>query len=183
MHLGAIVDESPDYIKDVSFSAIDNYGIATLSLVGVKYNRQEIKEIKNYLGMGETGSINISDFGSINLNGSEIWINFSDGFSKNISSDNLPVITVSSNNSSVTLCVTEKTSTNFKVKASAVVSNLSIDWIAMTKIKTNNTNTQKKTLGIITPTLYEQLYVPESTKNLLINYYKNLKLTPASANK
>lgn len=180
MHLGAIVDESPDYIKDESFSAIDNYGIATLSLVGVKYNRQEIKEIKNYLGMEGAGSANISDFGSVKLNNSEIWINFSDGFAKNISSDNLPVITVTSNNSSVTLCVIEKTTTGFKVKASSTVSNLSIDWIAMTKVKTNNPITQK-TLGAISPSLYEQLYVPESTKNFLMNYYKNIKSTPTPA--
>lgn len=175
MHLGVIADESPDYILGTTFETVDLYGVATLALAGVKHNRKEIQEIKNYLGTGK--NVTASDFGSASLNGSEIWIKFSADFMKNISADNLPVITLTSNNASITLSVTEKTPEGFKVTASAAVSNLSIDWIAMTKAATTGAMNER-TNSSVSPFLYNQLHLSPSVKNAQLDFYKSLKLSP-----
>jgi hypothetical protein len=180
MHLGVIVDESPDYILGASFDKVDLYGLEAMTLAGVKNNRKEIKEIKNYLGMGQTA--NVSDFGSITVNGSEMQVNFSDDFAKKITSENLPVVTVTSNNPFVTLSVTEKTSRGFKVVASAAVSNLSIDWIAMAKVKTENSFESAKTNSSqISPFLMERLRVPDATKSMILNNINSTPLSPTAS--
>ncbi len=45
-HLGVIIDESPDYILGVDKKTVDIYALSTLSLAGVKYNRNEIQKLK-----------------------------------------------------------------------------------------------------------------------------------------
>lgn len=177
MHLGAILDESPDYIKDEAFSAIDNYGIATLALVGVKYNRGEIKEIKQVLGLGK--NITVSDFGSSSLSGTELRIDFSEEFSKKINSGVIPVVAVTSSDPAVTLSVTEKTSTGFKIVSSKPVQTLAFDWIAMAKIQLDSQINTEDKFNSISPDLKNKLVVPEHTKQLLIDYYKNAKPTPS----
>jgi hypothetical protein len=174
MHLGVITDESPDYIQDPTFAGIEPYAIATLSLVGVKYNRKEIQEIKDVLEIGK--SITASDFGTSAMEGFEMWVDFSDEFSDKLTPDNLPVITVTANNLSATIIVTEKTPKGFKVKASRDISNLKFDWMAMAKVKTKASFLSRKDSSISID-LLQQLKVPESTKQTLIEYYKNLKPT------
>jgi len=51
--LGIMVAEAPHYIQDAAFSGIDIYSLATLALVGVKYLRGEIQEIRKELGLPE----------------------------------------------------------------------------------------------------------------------------------
>ncbi len=36
MHIGLILDETPDYIQDQAFSGVDVYALASLGLAGVK---------------------------------------------------------------------------------------------------------------------------------------------------
>ena len=123
-------------------------------------------------------SINVSDFGNASVNGSETWVNFSEEFSKKLNNGSLPVITVTSNNSSVTLSVTEKTSKGFKVVSSTAVSNLSIDWIAMAKVKTESSfDPAKSSVSNISPFLMDRLRVPESTKSMIINNFNTIPAT------
>lgn len=130
-HLGMMVDETPDYLQDESFTAIDLYAAATLGVVGAKSNRAEIKEIKQALGM-EGGSVNLSDFGSLTLNGETTVVKFSEGFSKQLGA-NVPVVTLTSGDASVVLSITHKSSEGFTIRASKAVSGLGVDWIAMGK--------------------------------------------------
>lgn len=165
MHLGAIVDESPDYIKDQTFSGIDNYGMATLAMAGVKYNRAEIKKLQK----------TVSDFGSSQLNTEELYVDFSEEFANKIAlNSTIPVVTITSNNPAVVLSVRKKTNKGFYVVASKSVTGLSFDWIAMAKVAN-----AEATENAIPAHLKDQLNVPESTKNMLFEYYKKLNPTPS----
>jgi hypothetical protein len=47
MHLGVILDESPDYVQDNEFSGIDIYALSTFALVGAKYSIEKIDSLEN----------------------------------------------------------------------------------------------------------------------------------------
>ena len=153
--LGLIADESPDYILDEGFSGVDAYGLATLNLIGIQHNINEIEKLKN-------ASRVVQDFGSAKLNTQELWIYFNEDFN-----DQIPVVTLTSNNSSVILSVSEKTSKGFRVIASEANNDLSLDWIAIAKI--NNQNTSQN--NSIESSLMNKLEVPVQTKNQIIKYY------------
>ncbi|MEI6767051.1 MAG: hypothetical protein WCM76_15575, partial [Bacteroidota bacterium] len=74
-----------------------------------------------------------TDYGSASINGSEIWIDFSNDFSSAISGSNAAVITITPNNPGVTLYVSDKTSGGFRVKSTTGNISCSFDWIAMGK--------------------------------------------------
>jgi hypothetical protein len=92
MHLGVIADESPDYILGGDYDKVNIYGIATLTLVGVKQNRKEIKEIKEYINSGKSRVI--QDFGTVEMIGNEVWVNFSEEFKQELINSNVPIITL-----------------------------------------------------------------------------------------
>jgi hypothetical protein len=173
MHLGVMIDDAPDYIKDESFSAIDIYGIATLSLAGVQYNRNEIKEIKKHLGIEK--HISVNDFGTAIINGREIWIKYSEDFLSKIAGV-VPVVVLTSSDPHISLAVTEKKSDGFRVTTSAHASNLHFDWMAIAKIPVDapHFDASGQTLE---SGLYDKLRVPNATKSMLIDYYKNLRPT------
>ncbi len=133
MHLGVILDEAPDYIQDNAFSGVDIYALSTLSLAGVKYNREEIKEIKETLGMN-TNSKSINDFGSYELTGNEVWVNFNEDFSMQLNAV-IPVVTVTPNKEGIILSVVEKNSKGFRVNAQGNISSASFDYVAMAKVQ------------------------------------------------
>jgi len=183
MHLGVIADESPDYILGQTYDKVNIYGIATLSLAGVKQNRKEIKEIKDFLNLN-SDNITIQDFGTQIINGSEIWVEFSVDFSQKLTVSNIPVITVTSSNSLVQLSVVEKSQKGFKVKTNIPVSDLTFDWIAITKIKVGTLKSQNESYSSQIPlSLYERLRIPESTKTKMIEFYKNLKINTKTTKK
>lgn len=177
MHLGVIIDESPDYILDQSFSGVDLYAISTLALAGVKYNRNEIKEIKELLG--KVSVLTISDFGSMVLDGSEVLVRFSDEFiSKFSSSDNMPSITVTPTNANASLYITEITKEGFKVKNGMNTNgSLTFNWIAMAKVNTPVANENKNSNEKISAELLQQIKVPANIKSSTNTYFMNLKPT------
>lgn len=155
MHLGTILEESPDFLKDAGFSGIDNYAVATLALAGVKINSNEIKEL----------SKNISDFGSVSITQNNIHVEFNDDFKKQLG-NTIPVITVSSNVVSDVI-IQSKSNSGFTVKISGEIpAHAYFDWIAMAK-KTNS-----ETISDIDPDLKKNLEVDEATKNQLKELYK-----------
>jgi hypothetical protein len=161
LHLGVILDESPDYIQDNAFSGIDIYALATMTLVGVKYNNEEIKKLKS----------TISDFGSMKLVTHEIWVDFSEDFSNQLSENMLPAITITSNNPLVTISITQKTIKGFKVEVSENQPDLSFDWIAMAKIESAEKKISDDELHLLKQE--NNMIVTENEKYLFKNWLDN----------
>jgi hypothetical protein len=159
--IGLIADESPDYLLDESFSGVDIYGLATLSLVGAQYAIKKVEKIEN------ESNKTVTDFGTYSLseNKTTVWIDFSEEFY-----GNKPVIALTSNNPNVNISVTEKNSEGFRVQVSEYVQNLSFDWIAISKV--NNKNNEFNHLN---NDVLQKLLVPESTKSKILDFYSNFK--------
>jgi hypothetical protein len=153
MHLGVIVDESPDYIQDNAFSGIDIYALATMTLVGVKYNYEELEYIKT----------TITDFGSVQINGKEIKINFNEEFRAKLNENDMPVITITPYAPNVDLYIAYKDSEGFIVKSENDVS-INFDWIAIAKINSSNSTDDNKNID---NKLLEQLVIPDSKKGTI----------------
>lgn len=175
MRLGVITDEAPDYITDATNSKVSLYGVATMSLVGVKHNRAKIKHIEAQLE-----SQKISDFGSVNLNGNEFEVLFDTNFSSNLNGN--AVVTVTSNNPEINVSISRKTSKGFVIVTSEQVTNLSVDWIAMGKSITPSNNSINSSEYIIDSNLRSQLEIPESEKQRIINFQKNNMPTRSLSN-
>lgn len=152
MHLGVILDETPDYIQDNAFSGIDVYAIATLSLAGVKYNRAEIQKLKE----------KISDFGIVKMESNETWVSFDDDFTSKLKSNDLPTVVLTTNSADAKVYISEQDNSGFKIQVADGTDNLIINWIAMAKVsaETSKTNFENE----ISPELYKQLVVPEDIK-------------------
>jgi hypothetical protein len=161
-HLGVIVDESPDVIKDAAFSGVDIYALGALALTGVKHNREEIKNLK---------SANVNDFGSVILNGNQVEISFSDEFVNSMDENGTPVVTVTPiSESDLTLTIISKTSNGFIVKCSEEVSNLNIDWIAFAKPKLEPVQ-QLKGFSDLNSNLINKLEISDETKAKMKEYH------------
>lgn len=154
--LGLIADESPDYILDEGFSGVDTYALATLNLIGIQHNMNEIEKIKN-------SNVVIQDFGTNKLNTLELWVSFTEDFNNQI-----PIITLTGNKSYINLSIIEKTPTGFRVKASQLDNQLSFDWIAVAKVNNKNINQRE---SIIPNNIKDKLEVPQEIKNQIINFY------------
>lgn len=163
MHLGVILDESPDYIQDNAFSGIDIYALATMTLVGVKNNRAEIKEIKEQIGMSD-GQVEVHDFGVSSINGKKVVITFNKDFKGSV-----PVVTVTPNSLNVSLAVTEISSSSFTVESSQELTNVSINWIALGYTKTE---ISAKTTEPVSDELMKSLKVDQSIKDKIDQYWK-----------
>jgi len=164
--MGLIVDETPDFLLDEGFSGVDIYGVASLSLAGVQHNMREIEEIK------ETKTI--QDFGSVAFTGTEIWVDFAENFDGQI-----PVVTITSNNPSVVISVSEKTTSGFKVIVSKTAPGLQFDWIAMAKKSVN----KQANGGGLSSEMKDKFEVPSATKEVIKDFYKDFKSTISPTNK
>ena len=160
LELGLKIDELPDYLLDNSFSMISISGLATLSLAGVKYNHTEIQKLKQ----------TISDFGIVEMNSNEKWVNFNDDFSSKLSDNNTPTVTLTANKPDVTLYISEQTNKGFKIVVEGNPENLKINWIAMAKVDAQNeqSNFQQK----ISPEIYQKLRVPQKIKEKAIKIHQ-----------
>ncbi|MCW3127288.1 MAG: hypothetical protein JWO03_2946 [Bacteroidetes bacterium] len=169
MHLGVILDESPDYLQDQAFSGIDIYAMATLGVAGVKYNREEIKQLKEAVGISKN-KMTISDFGSEVSTGAETWVMLSDEFMSKNKGAVIPVVTVTSTIPGVSLSVTETKADRFKVVRSGDAPAAAFNWIAMAKVDLKqDTKTEDQTLS---PALASQLKVDESKKAAMREFWK-----------
>ncbi|HKK69433.1 MAG TPA: hypothetical protein VJ946_14515, partial [Bacteroidales bacterium] len=149
MHMGIILDEAPDYLQDNAFSGIDIYALSTLTLAGVQENRKDIKEITK----------KVSDFGMVNPESQEMWIEFDDSFSGKLNLNAKPVVTATPNQQGVSVSVKDQTRNGFMlVTDKPDAQNLMINWVAMAKTKVNETQ------PAVDPALERQLDVPETVK-------------------
>ena len=161
MRLGLILDESPDYIQDHAFSAIDGYALATLAAAAAKYNREDIKRLKN--GQGST---KISDFGSNTLNGETAWVAFDSEFAAQLANGEIPVVTITPNELGAEMAVIEKTNQGFRVRKVGT-NPLNFDWMAMAKVQAT-----PKTDKTIPTEMMSQIVVDESKKTQIRAYYE-----------
>jgi len=161
MHFGIMLEDAPDYIQDNKFSGIETYSLASLSLAGVKYNREEIKKIN------ET----ISDFGVIQLSSTQLWVSFNDEFSEKLSADNIPAVTITTNSPNTNVYISKQTNKGFNIVVEGNDSNLMINWMAMAKVDNDQDSDNFK--NSISPGLYNQLNVSESIKDRARNSGKN----------
>jgi len=169
-HLGVIVDESPDVIKDVAFSGIDIYGLSVLSLNGVKHNRAEIKKLKPKTA---------NDFGTITTSNRIVKVKFSSEFSNQLENAQIPVITASTNKSDVTISIIEKTKLGFTIELSKVTENINIDWISFAKISEQTEITYKD----LDKSIINKLEITDETKEKLIEYHKRTPTKEMEPNK
>jgi hypothetical protein len=166
LHMGLILDETPDYIQSQSYNGVDIYAVATLGVAASKHNREEIKQIKQSIGLSEQ-TMTIQDFGSAQLNAKEVFISFDADFAAKLGAS-LPVVTVTSNDPSVTLSVTYKSASGFKV-VSSVAKPVTFDYIAMAKVKNTLVHAKEE----ISAETMSRIKVDQSSKDKVIQYWKD----------
>lgn len=147
MHMGFILDETPDFIQDNSFSGIDIYSLATLGITGVQINRRDIDELKEQV-------TEIFDFGTAVLNGNEIFVNYNKDFN-----GTEPIVTVTPMSAVKDYYIKSQTSTGFTL-AVEDANNFKFNWIAVAS-KPENT---KKSNNQIDANLKSQLEVDQAKK-------------------
>lgn len=163
MRLGVILDETPDYIQDKTFSHIDVYALSTLTLSGVKYLGYKVENIEK--------SVKSEDFGTINANGDGYFtVSFNDDFSD---IEAIPVVNLTLSSFDAKAIVKEKTKKSMVIE---VRSNepVSIDWTAHKKITldnvVNNYTSNVDRVGL-------KLDVPADKKAEIIDLFSKVKIT------
>lgn len=159
MHLGLILDEAPDYLKDNTLMAVDLYSVATLAVAGVKHNRAEIQELQRQLGLA--GSRKVSDFGSETMSLTEMWVPFAPEFA-DLLNGAVPVVTVTADEPGVSLSVTKKDARGFKVVTSGTRLGFHFDWIAMARVA--GKAAQEPVAASVPVSLRNQLHLPDATR-------------------
>ncbi|MDD3877539.1 MAG: hypothetical protein PHT69_13045 [Bacteroidales bacterium] len=152
-HLGLILEDTPDYLQDNTFSGIDIYALATLNLAGVKYNRSEIQHIKHQLE-----NQTLTDFGRVQMNGSSIDISFNADFISKLDENEIPVVMITPNSPNVIFYLKNQTSTGFTLEISNA-SFFEFNWVAYARAHT----TVNETVS------YETRISPEILSNIRIN--------------
>lgn len=154
--LGFMLDETPDYIQDNSFSGIDLYSLTSLSIAGVQHNRQSILNIEEKL---ETISMQINDFGVASINGNEVRVDFSKDFKGNI-----PVVSVTPNSPVANYYIKSQDENGFTLAVNGS-ENFQFNWIAMANHTVEKKSSEPK--YNINPSLMSQLRVDEAKKQHL----------------
>jgi hypothetical protein len=163
MHLGVILDESPDYIQDNAFSGIDVYSIGVLGLTAAKYNRKEIQELKANLKPEQA-------VGKGKVAATEKWIEFSAEFSRSLQGRE-PIVNITATSQNSGHYISQVTDKGFRVVGN---SPFTFNWHAMTAPTEQKEAHQEDNAGIgsgsISSSLLESLKVPESKKRLIQDF-------------
>ncbi|MBI1287558.1 MAG: hypothetical protein GC178_08250 [Flavobacteriales bacterium] len=154
-HLGLILEETPDYLQDAAFSGIDLYSLASIGIVGVKHNMEQIEAMqKGY------GTIKINDFGSSTMSSETLWVEYDSEFISQMKNGEIPTVQITPNSMNVEFAVVEKNTNGFRIKKSGNGS-LSFDWFAAVKLTVPKTNEASEK---ISPELMSNLVIPEGIK-------------------
>gem|GEM_PF-6171856 len=173
LHLGVMVDEVPDYLKDQSLTHLDLYGFTSLTFAGLKHLKKEVDEIK---GSGN-GVAKVDDFGSVVMNGVELRVVYSSEFTSKLNGAT-PVVTVTSEDPNVVIAVRAKDSRGFTLVASQSVSGLGIDWLANAKVQVA---ADSENGSAVDANLVDQLYIPADKAASITEFYKSI--TPVANDK
>ncbi|MEA3448945.1 MAG: hypothetical protein U9Q98_10960 [Bacteroidota bacterium] len=147
MHLGFILDETPDYVQDNAFSGIDLYSLASLSIAGVQANRKSIEDM-------ESQAHEVHDFGTAKLNGNQIHVDFNKDFT-----GTEPIVTVTPHSPAKDYYIQSQDENGF-VLAVEDAKTFKFNWIAMAE----KTETIEKSVIDLDPHLKSQLEIDEATK-------------------
>ena len=159
-HLGFILDETPDYIQDSEFGGVDNYALASMSMVGVKQNREDIKALKEGRGQSK-----ITDFGSTVITEETLWVDFDPEFSSQLTNGELPVVNITAHEMGAELALVEKTAKGFRVKRLGTQP-LGIEWIANAKVRSvAQVVANDASNGSVPQDIMDQLVVPQAAKD------------------
>jgi hypothetical protein len=150
MHLGFILDETPDYVQDNAFSGIDLYSLTSLSIAGVQANRKSIDKL-------EAKSKEIHDFGTAKLNGKQIRVDFTKDFT-----GTEPIVTVTPHSPAKDYYIMSQDEKGF-VLAVEEANSFRFNWIAMAE----KTESSDKSAPQIAPNLKSQLDIDEAKKSQL----------------
>ncbi|MBN2730062.1 MAG: hypothetical protein JXR53_12625 [Bacteroidales bacterium] len=158
MHMGLILDEAPDYLQDNSFSGIDIYALATLSLAGVKHLKTDIDEIKELVA--------INDFGMGQITNNEVYISYNASFTSKMNTNETPIVNITPTSPGAQYYIKSQDKNGFVLVSENGA--MSFNWTAMAHMNNEQKNNEQ-----VNQTLMDQLRVPQAKKdhihNLLFN--------------
>ncbi len=128
-HLGLILEDTPDYLQDNTFSGIDVYALSTLSLAGVKYNRKKIENIENKIS-----SQPIFDFGRVSMNGKYITVNYKKEFVAQLACGDIPIVNITPCTPGVSYHIRSQNIQGFTLEVNEAQS-FDFNWVAYAKAK------------------------------------------------
>jgi F0F1-type ATP synthase membrane subunit c/vacuolar-type H+-ATPase subunit K len=161
MHMGFILDETPDYLQGNTFSGIDIYAVTTLAIAGVQHNRNSVLDLNTRVKSIEA---QVSDFGMSTTSGGQKRISYNKDF-KGI----VPVVTVTSTGKSSSLYIVNQDANGFTV-ATNEETDASFNWMAMAMCPVENEETAEP---VIDANLLSQLRVDEAKKQIMLNYVQS----------
>lgn len=167
MHLGFIVDETPDYVQDNAFNGIDNYSLTSMAISGVQYNRKSIIKLEEKV---ETLSKQVNDFGIASLSGTEVYVKFNQNFKGTV-----PVVSVTPNKAVGDFYIKSQNAYGF-VLAVESSQNFDFNWIALANVEEESV--QEKDVPNINPDLMSQLKVDEARKAQLRKLLTKTQVDP-----
>jgi len=154
MHLGVILDETPDYLQDQAFSGIDLYSMGVFALTGVKYQQKQIKALQKQVN----GNMAV---GKSTMSSTTLTVELPEGFCND---GEMPVINITPTSMSSGYYLSSSDSRSFTVTAN---SPFSFNWQAV-RISTN----EAEEPIVIDEELKSQLVVDQSKKDRIQEYWK-----------
>lgn len=132
LNLGFAVESLPKELLDETGENYSSSGMFGLLIAATKALDMKVDRV----AQGQYAASNkpkTFDGGSVRMEGNELWVLFSEEFSKGLAADKLPFVTVTSNKPTLTLSVVEKSTKGFKVVSAGNIQELDLffDWIAM----------------------------------------------------
>lgn len=160
MHLGLIVDEAPDYLKDQAFSGIDIYAVGVMALSGIQYQQ---KQLDNIIQIFRTFSAQGTS--EIPAGQNSVTVQLPENF--NIERK-IPFVTITPTSYNQGFYVENITPTSFTVVSNSA---FTFNWHATVLPQIPDYNEE----FTIPKDLKEQLEVSEEKKTKIINYWKKEK--------
>lgn len=160
LHLGLILDESPDYIQDQAFSGIDIYAVGVMALTGVKYHEERLDELSSKVNDGMA-------VGSAQMAGNTHMVSFPVGFDTR---GQVPVVNITPTSMNTGFYVSNVTEKGFVVNGQTP---FSFNWQAVALNPRSISESHGASAGSIDPKLKQQLEVDEAKKQLIKQYWKD----------
>jgi len=133
-HLGLILDDTPDYLQDNTFSGIDLYALSTMTLTGVKHNRARIKNIEQQLEQQS-----ITDFGKIKMQSGKVVVKYAPDFISKLSEHTIPVVSITPNMPNVNYYISSQSAEGFVLEIEGGGgAAFEFNWVAYAKAKVSD---------------------------------------------
>ncbi len=160
MHLGVILDETPDYLQDNAFSGVDIYAMGVFALTGVKYQQKQIKELQQQVNSNMA-------VGTGTVTGTSVTVQLPAGF---CAQGETPVINITPTSANSGFYLSAVDSKSFTVTANG---SMSFNWQAVKVSAPSATVAESR--STVDPALANQLVVDPSIKDKVHDYWKKSK--------